>query len=103
MNTRTKVKVATLSDIPDDHGHCVIVGDREIGLFRVNGTIYAISNVCRHQGGPLSDGWLEGPMVSCPWHNWTFDVTTGACTLAPNASLLTYAVTVDGEDVYVEV
>ena len=102
-DTRTKVRVAKLHDIPDDRGLCVMVGDREIGLFRVDGTIYAISNVCRHQGGPLSDGWLEGATIACPWHNWTFDVTTGACTLAPNASLPTYPVTVDGDDVYVEV
>jgi len=98
-----KVKVATTAQIPDDHGLRVVAGDREIALFRVDGRIYAISNVCRHLGGPLADGWLEGRKVACPWHNWTYDVTTGACTLAPNASLTTFPVTVDGDDVFVEV
>jgi nitrite reductase/ring-hydroxylating ferredoxin subunit len=55
----------------------VVAGDRVIALFNVGGTFFALDGVCPHQGGPLGQGMLEGCVVTCPWHGWQFDVTTG--------------------------
>ena len=49
----------------------------EIALFNIGGTFYAISNVCIHQGGPLSKGTLEGDTVTCPWHGWKYSIKDG--------------------------
>ncbi|HEX9318622.1 MAG TPA: Rieske 2Fe-2S domain-containing protein [Nitrososphaeraceae archaeon] len=50
---------------------------REVALFNLNGNFYAISNVCQHKGGPLSQGILEKNIVTCPWHGWKYNVRTG--------------------------
>ena len=46
----------------------------EIAVFNVNGIFYAISNSCVHKGGPLSDGFIDGDIVTCPWHGWKYSV-----------------------------
>ena len=46
-------------------------------LFNVGGKFYALDGICPHQGGPLGKGSLTGCIVTCPWHGFQFDVTTG--------------------------
>ena len=54
-----------------------MAADRIIALFNVNGEFFALDGICPHQGGPLGKGRIEGCVVTCPWHGWQFDVTTG--------------------------
>ena len=76
----------------------------EVLLCNVDGTLYAVADVYTHDGGPLDQGELEGSRIMCPRHGALFDVTTGAAlTLPAVIPLPTYAVRVDGDDVYVEV
>jgi nitrite reductase/ring-hydroxylating ferredoxin subunit len=72
----------------------VEVDGRAIALFRVAGAIHAVEDTCLHAGGPLSEGALDGPTVTCPWHGWQYDVTTGACALNPLQSLERFPVRV---------
>jgi nitrite reductase/ring-hydroxylating ferredoxin subunit len=65
------------ADLPPGQGREVAVGGKPLAIFNVGGVYYAISNTCLHRGGPLGQGFLEGQSVTCPWHSWTFDVTTG--------------------------
>jgi nitrite reductase/ring-hydroxylating ferredoxin subunit len=58
-----------------------IAGGRAVAIFNVEGTFYAIDSVCAHQGGPLSEGTLDGCEVACPWHSLRFNVTTGESNL----------------------
>lgn len=97
------VKVAKKSEIPQDTGKYVEVKGQEIALFRVGDKVYAIFHICPHQGGPLAEGGLEGNVVTCPWHGWSFDVTTGACTFNPSVQQPTFKVKEEGEDIFVEV
>lgn len=55
------------------------VGNMQLAVFNVDGKFYALENSCPHQGGPLAEGFVEGKCVTCPWHGWEFDVTTGEC------------------------
>ena len=55
----------------------VVIDDRCIGLFNVDGRLYALDNLCPHQNAALSDGRLEGNVITCPLHGWQFNVTTG--------------------------
>ncbi|HXW54154.1 MAG TPA: Rieske (2Fe-2S) protein [Candidatus Cybelea sp.] len=73
-----------------------------IALANVEGKIYALDNVCLHRGGPLGQGELSGKSVTCPWHGWEYDVTTGKVTLNPAVGVETYKVEIRGDDVYVE-
>lgn len=95
------VKVATLADLPPGTGKCVDVNGKQLALFNVDGTVYAIDNTCLHRGGPLGEGELEGSVVTCPWHGWQYDVRTGVNTMDESEHLATYEVRVEGNDVLV--
>lgn len=93
MNSRTKV--ANISDFEDDQSRVITeVRGQEIAVFKHDGDFFALANYCVHQSGPLCEGGLTGYIdmaddmwdwdfdtdekyVSCPWHGWTFDITTG--------------------------
>lgn len=98
-----KVRVADVGEIPEDTGKLVEVGGLEIALFKACGKVCATTNVCPHQGGPLSEGVIDGTTVVCPWHAWVFDVVTGKSPVNPAMSIATYPVEVVGQDVFVEV
>jgi len=85
--------VAKVTDIPEGGRLLVEVGGREIGIYRLNGRFHALLNRCPHLGGPLCKGGVVSEIyapvpgdvrhdasrlfVTCPWHNWEFDVETG--------------------------
>ncbi|MEE2752025.1 MAG: Rieske 2Fe-2S domain-containing protein [Myxococcota bacterium] len=72
----------------------IIIAGRAIAVANVDGTFFALSNACPHAQGPLGEGTLAGPVVSCPYHGWEFDVRTGGCLTDPSATVETYAVEV---------
>ena len=69
--------VARVADCPPGSVQELVVEDRIVALYNVDGTLFALDGVCPHQGGPLGKGALEGCLVTCPWHGWQFDVTDG--------------------------
>jgi nitrite reductase/ring-hydroxylating ferredoxin subunit len=77
--------------VPAGQGRVVEVEGKDLALFNVDGTYYAIDNACAHRGGPLGEGDLEGRFVLCPWHAWRWDVKM-AC----------FPVAVENGDVFVE-
>lgn len=97
------VKVASTKDVEPGTGITITAEGEEIALFNVNGTFHAIHNTCVHRGGPLGEGLLENAVVTCPWHGWQYDVTTGVSTVNPSAKVKTFNVKVEGPDVLVEV
>jgi 3-phenylpropionate/trans-cinnamate dioxygenase ferredoxin subunit len=65
--------------------------------------LYAVEDVCTHDGGQLDQGVLENSTIECPRHGATFDVRTGAAlTLPATEPLPTYRVRVEGDDVFIE-
>ncbi|MBI3725574.1 Rieske 2Fe-2S domain-containing protein [bacterium] len=95
-----KLKVARAADIPEGGAITVAAAGKQVALFKVAGKVTAIDNVCAHRGGPLAEGFIQGTHVTCPWHGWTYDVATGASTMNPNIKQACFAVTVEGEDVF---
>ena len=73
---RLCVRVASTGDVPDGEGRVFEVNGRQVAVFNSRGTFYAIDNTCEHQGGPLAEGELDGNVVTCPWHGWTYDITS---------------------------
>ena len=96
-------KVAKKSEIPSGTGKVIEAGGKTIAIFNAEGTFYAIDNTCRHRGGPLGEGSLSGTTVTCPWHGWEYDVTSGACQMDQSITVQTYDVKVDGDDILVSV
>ena len=96
--------VAKRDDIPNGAIKRVEVDGVEVLLCNVEGEIFAVEDVCTHDGGPLDQGELQGCQIMCPRHGALFDVRTGAAlTLPAIVPLPTYAVRLEGEDVFVEV
>jgi nitrite reductase/ring-hydroxylating ferredoxin subunit len=90
--------VARVEDVPPGGATSVQAGDRELALFNVDGTFHATQSECLHLKGPLCHGKLEGPVLSCPWHGWQYDVTTGENEFDRAIVLETFEVVVeDGE------
>jgi 3-phenylpropionate/trans-cinnamate dioxygenase ferredoxin subunit len=99
-----KHHVGKVSEIAPGATRRVVADSTEMLLCNVDGRIYAIEDVCTHDGGPLDQGTLEGEQVVCPRHGATFDVRTGdALTLPAVMPLLTFEVTVEGDDIFVDV
>ena len=120
-----RVVVGKVAEIPVG-GRKLIVpfrGRAGIGVFNVDGTLYALRNICPHNLGPLCTGHVSGRFVAsgppsrngatltmdrdgeilrCPWHNWAFDITDGSCLGDPRLRVRTYPVSVEGDDVVVE-
>lgn len=81
----------------------VVIDDRIVALFNVDGAFYALDGICPHQGGPLGCGELAGMVVTCPWHGWQFDVVTGANRLSPRIVQPRFPTRVDDGAVWVDV
>ena len=95
------VKVGTTAEIPPGYGKVMQAGGRLIALFNVDGSFYAIDNDCPHRGGPLAEGSLRGTVVSCPWHLWRYDVTSGACLSNPFGDVQSYPLRVSDGHIWV--
>ena len=102
MADGTLVKVAAVGEVAPGAATLVKADGKMLALFNVDGAYYAIDNSCPHRGGPLADGDLEGRVVSCPWHAWAWDVTTGANVNNPAVKVACYPVTVREEGLFVD-
>ena len=78
------------------------VQGKAIAVANVEGKFHAIDNTCLHRGGPLGQGVLEGNIVTCPWHGWEYDVTTGKISQNPAVGVPCYRVEVRGEEIFVD-
>ena len=99
------VKVAQVDDLAPGQGKAVQAEGRDIALFNVDGAFHAVCGSCLHRGGPLCEGELKGMIVTCPWHGWQYDVTSGANVRNPDpeATLASFPVRIEGLDVLVEI
>jgi nitrite reductase/ring-hydroxylating ferredoxin subunit len=80
------------------------VGTENIALYRIEGRVYATSNICTHAFALLSDGYLDGDCVECPIHQALFHVPTGEVRAPPATEpLKTYATKIEGDTVFVDV
>ena len=95
------VRVAAAADCPPGSSLETVAEDRIVALYNVAGQFYALDGVCPHQGGPLGKGCLTGEVVTCPWHGWQFNVTSGQHTFSPSVRQPTFEVRVEDDQVYV--
>jgi nitrite reductase (NADH) small subunit len=93
--------VARVEDIPPGQSKVVMVNNRAIALFNVDGQYHAIYNVCPHEGGPLNEGRLKGFVVSCPWHDLAFDIRNGQGIDGGGYCIGSYEVRVEGEEIFI--
>lgn len=96
-------RAAKISDVPPGRIHEFQVEGKAVALANVGGKFYAINNTCLHHGGPLGEGELQDRVVTCPWHGWQYDVTTGKVVQNPSMGVACYPAEVRGDEVFVDI
>ena len=92
-----------ISDLPESGGREFVVEGRVIAIFRgLDEQIYAIDGMCAHQGGPLSQGNLDGNCLTCTWHGWQYDIRNGHNLLTHKKMLDVFQVEIREGQVWIE-
>jgi NAD(P)H-dependent nitrite reductase small subunit len=95
--------VAAAGDVTEDTPLAVKVGDREVGIYALDGSYYALEDVCPHAYALLSQGFVDGEEIECPLHGAKFNIRTGKCTKEPaDRDLAKYEVRLEGGRLFVE-
>lgn len=96
-------KICKLSDLKEKIGRRFIVDDIEVAVFKVDGQVYALSNICIHQKASIIyDGFIEDGKVTCPAHGWQYNLKTGIVA-GGIKGLDVYEVKIHNNDVFVKV
>lgn len=96
-------RICGRADLPaEGHAKEFTVGGKVLCVATTGGKSVAVDNVCPHRGGPLAEGTIDKGKITCPWHQWEFDLVTGIATHAPPAKVATYRLEQQGDDIMVE-
>ena len=112
-----KHPVARVEDIPPGGRKILKVKGREVGVFNLGGTYYALKNVCIHQGARVCLGKVtgttlpskvyefkygrEGQILRCPWHGWEYDITSGRSLFDEKVGVVSYPVSVEDGQIFI--
>lgn len=97
-------RACPLHEVADDSPVGVTLDEQPIGIFRSNGELFAIHDICTHQHARLSQGYPDGMLIECPLHEAKFDLRTGRCVSGPgNGDVKVFEIKVEGEAVWVNV
>ena len=88
------VDVCAADDIVENRGRTVCLSGERVGIFRYDGKVSAVSNVCKHQNGPLGEGKIVGGCIVCPWHGYEYDPASGRAPAPFTERLSTFSVRV---------
>ncbi len=95
------VFVCKISDIEENCAHITNIGGERVAVFKYDGKISAVSNVCQHQNGPLGEGKIIDGLITCPWHGFQYCPHNGASPEPFTEKIPTFKVRVSGEKIYV--
>ena len=97
------VDIGSLDDIPAQGARLVKTAQGCVAVFRTaDDRVFALDDRCPHKGGPLSEGIVHGTSVTCPLHNWVFDMNTGQAQGADQGMVRTYPVKVQGGRILID-
>jgi nitrite reductase (NADH) small subunit/3-phenylpropionate/trans-cinnamate dioxygenase ferredoxin subunit len=97
------VNVGSISDFEQDQGKAIEVNGRLVAIFRKGDRFFAIDDFCPHMGASLAGGYVEGEMVTCPWHAWRFCIRDGTWEDNPRVKVDAFEVRVEEGNVMVKV
>ena len=96
-------RVAAAADLQDGEVKQVVLDGHPVGVYKLEGHLYACDDICTHAFAILSEGYLDGHSIECPLHQGCFDVRNGKALNAPvSVDLKTYPVKVEGADILIE-
>ena len=98
-----RIDLCSAADIAPGNAHKVETGDLVLAVFNVDGEYYVMDDLCTHGPGSLSEGYIDGDVVECNFHNGQFNIKTGEVVSPPcMVPVKTYKTTVEGGRVFIE-
>ena len=111
--------VCAVSEILEGAPFLATIGGHQIGIICHEGKYHGLLNFCPHAGAPICEGRIEAmvvadvpgesarrekgrPVIRCPWHHWEFDLSTGRSVTSIGPKIRVFNVTVENEQVWVE-
>jgi sulfoxide reductase heme-binding subunit YedZ len=88
------VDVCATDDIVEHRGRTICLSGERVAIFRYDGKVSAVSNVCKHQNGPLGEGKIVGGCIVCPWHGYEYEPASGRAPAPFTERLPTFSVRV---------
>lgn len=96
------IKLARTADFTTTHIRSFTLLGKKVAIWRKDdGTYLAIEASCKHQGADLTVGHIQGTVVTCPRHQWMYDLESGECLNHDSLPLRKYGIRVEGEDILV--
>ena len=95
------VPVCELDQIREKRARVVVCGGERVAVFKYDGRISAVSNVCQHQNGPLGEGKIIDGCITCPWHGYQYLPETGASPPPFTEKVATFRTLIEGNQVFV--
>lgn len=90
------IDIGSIEDVPERGARLVKTAQGCVAVFRTGPTeVFAASDRCPHEGGPLSEGIVHGKKVTCPLHNWVFSLETGEAQGADEGRIDTYPIRIE--------
>lgn len=97
------IRICKLSDLPENKGIRIEINDHDLAIFKIQGEVFVISNVCPHNHtSQMFNGYLNSFEIVCPVHGWKFDIRTGK-TLSNHSNIRVYKSRVVDDEVYVKI
>ena len=104
MAAGQSVRIGRTTDVPSGTGRVIEAAGKTLAVFNVDGQFYVTDDACTHGPGSLSEGFIDGDVVECNFHNGQFDIKTGEIVSPPcMIPVKTYPTTVEGGAVFIEV
>ena len=95
------VAVCDVNDIEENRAKVILIEGENIAVFKYEGKLSAINNVCKHQNGPLGEGKIVDGCITCPWHGYQYLPGNGCAPPPFTEKLGTYDLKLVGTKVYV--
>ena len=96
------IEVCSVAEIPHNRARIATIAGERVAIFKYDGRVSAISNVCQHQNGPLGEGRIIDGCVTCPWHGYQYRPETGASPPPFTEKVPTFRVSIINGRVFVD-
>ncbi len=101
-NTEGYVEVGSVEEIAENRAKIANISGERVAIFKYDGKISAVSNVCQHQNGPLGEGKIVDGCITCPWHGYQYLPESGACPPPFLEKVPTFDVKLKGNRIFVK-
>lgn len=96
------IKIAKVNDFEDDHIKSYSIMGKKVGVVREeNGDFFAIEVGCKHQIADLTKGEINGMVVTCPRHQWMYDLSSGKCLNHESVDLRRHAIKIEDSNIFI--